>query len=357
MNLDNSFELDLFIPNKTKNIDLSSKKQIIPNCICDNYIKKTFFEIGKNDLDCQLNEDLYEESFQKKTSVTSDTIELSENCSHYLSSKTKRDLALSQISKKEIYKQKNKESAKKCREKHKKEVIALVKQNQTLTKEITYLRRKLSLLCSNCKKIFSEVNKQQPFTLTQSTKLEIQPNINGSLLRPKTKKIAFVTSVLTIICLFSNFFMINLEKNNGNSLSKIIQVGRKLLAIEDKTVEYRLKLDKIVHDEYPNGGPYISFGDYYSLFNNKNFLKKQYEIVQTKKLRFVNDSFIVDSNITECNDCIVKINLEHIKSKNDDPLHFTIFYPLSFVKEGNNDLSFYQVECEVVGYSKNRAVP
>lgn len=354
MNLDSSFEFDLFIPNKTKNVDLSSKKQIIPNCICDNHIKETFFEIGKKELDYHLNEDLYEESFQKKTSVTSDTIEISENSNQYLSFKTKREDTPSQISKKEIYKQKNKESAKKCREKHKKEVIALVKQNQSLTKEITCLRKKLSFLCSNCKKIFNE---QQPFTLTQCTKLEIKPNINGSLLRPKTKKIAFITSVLTIICLFSNFFMNNIEKNSNGSLSKIIQVGRQLLAIDDKTVEYRLKLDKLIQDEYPNGGPYISFGDYYSLINNKNFLKKQYEIVQTKKIRFVNDSFIVDSNVTECNDCIVKINLEHIKSNNDNPLHFTIFSPLNYVKEGNNDLSFYQVECEVVGYSKNRAVP
>ena len=339
-NCDNSFELDLFIPNKK--VKETSSNQ----CICDgDYLNNIFTSNQvKNEID---EEENYEESFQKRTTAVSDSQDLSDS-NQFLSSKTKRVRYCSEGIKKEIIKQRNRESAKKCREKHKKEILSLVKQNQSLIKEITSLRKKICLLCVHCQEIFKETPNEKPNFILQTT--DIKQKTNKLLAFPKVKKIAFITSVITLVCLFANVFspirIIENEMQSG------IQIGRKLFAIENQKMEYRLKLDHFIYDEYPVDGPYISFGDYYSIFKEHRFLNNQYEVVQTKKLRFVNDTSVANLNMTECENCIVKIKKQNVKSK--DKMHFSIFYP----GENNGDsFAFYEVDCMVVGYSKNKAVP
>ena len=342
-NCDNSFELDLFIPNKKPKETTSS------HCICDgDYLNNIFTaNQAKNEID---EEENYEESYQKRTTAVSDSHDLSES-NQFLSSKTKRVTYYSEGIKKEITKQRNRESAKKCREKHKKEILSLVKQNQNLIKEITSLRKKICLLCVHCQAIFKEPPNEKPNFILQKEEQKT-PTPSAFL---KVKKIAFVTSVITLLCLFANVFSpINrIKRFIDNEVSNGIQIGRKLLAIENQKMEYRLKLDHFVYDEYPVDGPYISFGDYYSIFKKQNFLNNQYEVVQTKKLRFVNDTSVANLNMTECENCIVKIKKQNVKSK-EDKMHFSIFYP---GESNGTSFAFYEVDCMVVGYSKNKAVP
>ena len=65
-NCDNSFELDLFIPNKKPKETTSS------HCICDgDYLNNIFTaNQAKNEID---EEENYEESYQKRTTAVSDS--------------------------------------------------------------------------------------------------------------------------------------------------------------------------------------------------------------------------------------------------------------------------------------------
>ena len=44
---------------------------------------------------------------------------------------------------------------------------------------------------------------------------------------------------------------------------------------------------------------------------------------------------------------------QNVKSK-EDKMHFSIFYP---GESNGTSFAFYEVDCMVVGYSKNKAVP
>lgn len=259
-------------------------------------------------------------------------------------------------SRKEKYRLKNKESAKKYREKHKREVANLIRRNQQLIKENNFLRKQL-MNCPHCRNLFiknnSDNNEKKTFIV----------HSNSSSVNQSKKKIIFVTSVIALFSLLIGLICPSILIEQ----TKKVIIGRKLFVLkEDYNSQYLLYLSNYIPQKKFYNGPGILFGDYYKLAYQKPFLNDNFKIYQYKQTRFIEDNSFFQNNMPTCDECMIKINKENIKKSKENPLQFSIFVPLtnqskfweyadeSYINE--NNISYLEITCEVIGYSKNKRV-
>ena len=255
---------------------------------------------------------------------------------------------------KEKYKVKNKESARRYREKHKREVNNLIRKNQQLIKENNFLRRQL-MNCPHCRNILLNSN---------SNKDKFIVNSNQNIVSSNKKKVIFLTSVIALFSLFLGLICPSMVIRQ----TKKMIIGRKLFVFkEDFRNQYLLYLSNYVPQKQFYNGPAILFGDYYKLAFQKSFLNDNYKIYQYRQTRFIEDnSFFQGYGTPTCDDCMVRINRENIKKSDENPLQFSIFVPLTnqskfweYADEAyinTTNLSYLELNCQVIGYSKNKRV-
>ena len=176
------------------------------------YFYKNFCMEKEEDILNSLKEKGNEEEKEEGKKLISQKENLEENISTTTDKKIK--------DKKEIRKEKNKESARKCRLKKKQEYNKLLEDNEKLKNELTNLRKKLeNLLCSECKKNILNSHCENYSISSKNDYNEI--NEKNTFLKKKRNAIIF-TSVTILFCILINFSFVPQKKISLRKLSSSI---------------------------------------------------------------------------------------------------------------------------------------
>lgn len=341
--------------------------------------------ISSHDYDNQIFNDFFKEegAFEPENNEKDDTLtkvkdtntdeDVKSVSTNFLSSKTKREKIgqpKDNKTKRDIFLQKNRESAKKCREKRKKEILDLIKQNQVLTAQLNYFKQKKEVLCPKCKCIVFE----SPVFINQSANNEglnnkfiIKANTNSSTIdlqrrnqsnSNSIKRFGLIGGAIAMLCVFST--MMSIQSNLFSSAQSNYSVRSLAQQKHSENRYYSFKTNSSQTDILPSTGPYLSFGDYYSIKTKNAFLTKKYDLINNGKTKIINDTTVANTNMTECDNCVVKISEKHQFRKENDMIKFTLLFPLSPFEESqseNKTFLFYQVDCVAVGFQKNEYYP
>ena len=176
------------------------------------YFYKNFCMEKEEDILNSLKEKGNEEEKEEGKKLISQKENLEENISTTTDKKIK--------DKKEIRKEKNKESARKCRLKKKQEYNKLLKENEKLKNELTNLRKKLAnLLCSECKQKILNSHCENYSISSKNNYNEI--NEKNTFLKKKRNAIIF-TSVTILFCILINFAFVPQKNISLRKLSSSI---------------------------------------------------------------------------------------------------------------------------------------
>lgn len=176
------------------------------------YFYKNFCMEKEEDILNSLKEKGNEEEKEEGKKLISQKENLEENISTTTDKKIK--------DKKEIRKEKNKESARKCRLKKKQEYNKLLEDNEKLKNELTNLRKKLeNLLCSECKKNILNSHCENYSISSKNDYNEI--NEKNTFLKKKRNAIIF-TSVTILFCILINFAFVPQKNISLRKLSSSI---------------------------------------------------------------------------------------------------------------------------------------
>ena len=176
------------------------------------YFYKNFCMEKEEDILNSLKEKGNEEEKEEGKKLISQKENLEENISTTTDKKIK--------DKKEIRKEKNKESARKCRLKKKQEYNKLLEDNEKLKNELTNLRKKLeNLLCSECKQNILNSHCENYSISSKNDYNEI--NEKNTFLKKKRNAIIF-TSVTILFCILINFAFVPQKNISLRKLSSSI---------------------------------------------------------------------------------------------------------------------------------------
>jgi hypothetical protein len=176
------------------------------------YFYKNFCMEKEEDILNSLKEKGNEEEKEEGKKLISQKENLEENISTTTDKKIK--------DKKELRKEKNKESARKCRLKKKQEYNKLLEDNEKLKNELTNLRKKLeNLLCSECKKNILNSHCENYSISSKNDYNEI--NEKNTFLKKKRNAIIF-TSVTILFCILINFAFVPQKNISLRKLSSSI---------------------------------------------------------------------------------------------------------------------------------------
>ena len=176
------------------------------------YFYKNFCMEKEEDILNSLKEKGNEEEKEEGKKLISQKENFEENISTTTDKKIK--------DKKEIRKEKNKESARKCRLKKKQEYNKLLEDNEKLKNELTNLRKKLeNLLCSECKQNILNSHCENYSISSKNDYNEI--NEKNTFLKKKRNAIIF-TSVTILFCILINFAFVPQKNISLRKLSSSI---------------------------------------------------------------------------------------------------------------------------------------
>ena len=176
------------------------------------YFYKNFCMEKEEDILNSLKEKGNEEEKEEGKKLISQKENLEENISTTTDKKIK--------DKKEIRKEKNKESARKCRLKKKQEYNKLLEDNEKLKNELNNLRKKLeNLLCSECKQNILNSHCENYSISSKNDYNEI--NEKNTFLKKKRNAIIF-TSVTILFCILINFAFVPQKNISLRKLSSSI---------------------------------------------------------------------------------------------------------------------------------------
>lgn len=240
--------------------------------------------------------------------------------------------------KKKIILEKNRESARQSRRRKKQIIENLLKENKELRRELHEYKKHLFVtLCKDCK-----------------TKLNLIPNkpiiqqSNNEL--HSRKPFSLFTICTAVICIILNIaYFSDLFSTSSNPILRQLSNRNKI------TYQEIEKLNITV------GSVFISYGDYYSITNGKQFLSNEvFYIFENKgKVRKLYNEEIGQVPVTECPSCMVEIPRSDIVQKKGK-IGFKLFLnPTRFWEHKSNndtldnDYTLFELDCETTGYSKH----
>lgn len=247
----------------------------------------------------------------------------------------------------------NRVAAKKSRDRKKKEIDKIFKENFELKEKIRMLEWRMSnSICPNCHKkiLFSQAQ-----TISESLPSSIQ--------NPQKKVLFTLITAIGLICVLFNIFSGNYFETNTKLMPIRILYERLVPPFNQSKIEIR-KSDITKHS-FKVTGWFLTFGDFYSITQRKPFLSEEiFEFDNKGKVRMltVDEAFKLDS----CQNCVVQLggkNIVRIK-----PLHFNLFmttdkYWSLSEEDGNRYIypdsdsdshhQFFRFNCKIIGVSIN----
>lgn len=246
------------------------------------------------------------------------------------------------LEKKKLIQEKNRESARQSRRRKKQIIEGLLKENRELKRELKEYKKYLFVtLCKDCK-----------------AKLNIIPNNNqviqqcNNVLQMQSRKTVSLFTVCTaVICIILNigYFFDLFSLPSSSSLLRQLSNNKKF------TYEQIEKINVTV------GRIFISYGDYYSISNGKQFFNNEvlYTFENKGKVRKLYKEEVGQLPVTECPSCMVEIPKENIvqkKGKVGFKLFVNQFSPIGI--NSNNDtldknFTLIELDCETTGFSRH----
>lgn len=308
-------------------IDDFKNKQIINAIFFSNEAHHVYIENGSVFLED--DEYLYKQDISN-TSNTGST-----------SSEKTKDKKRKKISpeKKKIILEKNRESARQSRRRKKQIIESLLKENRELKRELHEFKKHLFVtLCKDCK---AKLNLIPNKPIIQQSVPQVQSRKPFSLFTV----CAAVICIILNIAYFSDFF-----STSSNPL---------LRKLSNRSIVTYQEIEKI---NITVGSVFISYGDYYSIINGKQFLRNEvfYTFENKGKVRKLYNKEIGQVPVTECPSCMVEIPRSNIVQKKGK-IGFKLFVnPTRFWEhKSNNDTldndvnTLLELDCETIGYSKH----
>lgn len=242
--------------------------------------------------------------------------------------------------KKKIILEKNRESARESRRRKKQIIENLLKENRELKRELHEYKKHLFVnLCKECK-----------------SKLNLIPNkpiiqqCNNVPQMQSRKPFSLFTVCAAVICIilniayFSDFF-----STSSNSL---------LRQLSHRNIVTYQEIEKV---NITVGSVFISYGDYYSITNGKQFLRNEvfYTFENKGKVRRLYNEEIGKVPVTECPSCMIEIPRSNIVQKKGK-IGFKLFVNTKrfWEHKANNDTldnynTLLELDCETTGYSQH----
>ena len=255
------------------------------------------------------------------------------------SDKIKYQRKITPLEKKKIRQEKNRESARQSRIRKKKIIEALVKENRELKRELHEYKKHLFVtLCKDCKAKLNIIPNNQV----------IQQCNNVPQMQRKTFSLFTVCAAVICIILNIGYFFDFFSLPSSSSLLR-------RLSNTKFTYEPIEKINVTV------GRIFISYGDYYSISNGKQFFNNEvlYTFENKGKVRKLYKEEIGQIPVTECPSCMVEIPKENIvqkKGKIGFKLFVNQFNPIRI--NSNNDtlvknFTLIELDCETTGFSRH----
>ena len=223
---------------------------------------------------------------------------------------------LTEAEKKAERRKKNRESAKRSRDKKKIEINNLFEENKLLNKQIDFFKNFIDKkMCETCKhKMIKELGKKK------NTNINISLEENNSIQNLKQKnykKLPLVTTVVIIICLFRSGFGENFQKISPTISNGVEKISRNLQEYK-KNFEFSFpQTDEII----------MNVLDYYNInYQTIKLLQENYKKYYPN-VKFIDENKAYEKflNDKECKNCMVGLNknIKFINSTN--PTIFKFF--------------------------------
>ena len=326
--------------------------------------KSSFFELEDDeDYQIYLKQKINDDNINKEEEKSDDKLgggSSSSILSSNYDSKKSSKKHLSKEEKEKLRKIRNKEAARKSRQKRKFEIEKLLQENRKLKQENTFLRHQLAVsLCYECKKKIPQIINNSSIRSNESTNQLSQSSISSINLLSRKKPITIFTTFVVIFVIFTNFFSQIQIITNNESLTK--NSIRKL-----NSKNFHLSLEEIDNYNYTIAGWFITFGDFYMITHQSMFLDpSRYYFENKGGVRILKQEEALNYKNDTCKNCIVELDQSNFV-RDKKSLKFTLILPTrKFWNDSVNNYTyynyntsseevFYEIDCEVLGMKENR---